>query len=170
MSRWQMPWRNNRNLMAHRKAASLGRHSRDHLGSLTLSPQLEDVVRSLNWLLLRSVKSMQKSPLHTHSFQLLWRNLARWMSLHIFSLKTLAKESPTLLVTAAKYLSFSSGCQSPSSASMRSGDIRSARRFGLLAMLHLFLDFFVFNPWNLLHYEGYKNTNSNNHSVSNKPF
>ena len=39
--------------------------------------------------------------------------------------------------------------------SVRSGDIRSARRFGLLAIPHLFLDFFVFNPWDL-YYQWYK--------------
>ena len=34
-------------------------------------------------------------------------------------------------------------------------DIRFARRFGPLAIPHLFLDFFVFNPWDL-YYHGYK--------------
>ena len=36
-----------------------------------------------------------------------------------------------------------------------SRDIRFAQRFRPLGIPHLFLDFFVFNPWDL-YYQGYK--------------
>jgi len=46
-----------------------------------------------------------------------------------------------------------------------SRDILVARRFGPLAIPYLFLDFFVFNPWDL-YYQGYKNNNNNNNNTA----
>ena len=113
--------------------------------SLTLPPQLEDVVRLLIWLLPRSAKSTQKAAPHTRSFQSPWRRLVRWMNLLICFSWPWQKNRRHLwwqprnifhfLVTVSHH------------AALHCGYFRSARRFGPPAIPHLFLDLSLIHIW-----------------------
>jgi len=78
---------------------------------------------------------------------------------------TSAEESATSLVTAAKHLSFTSGFTNGHHPTLQCGSlsrgIRFARQFGPLAIPHLFLDFFCFQPLGSILPELLKNNNYN---------
>ena len=145
----QIPWRG--------KAASLGRHSREHPGRV-LRCRRSSRTRWGRWTsCCQEVRKVRRNLHHTHissnrrvdawpdewvCIPVFWwprqknRWHLRWQPWIMFYLPAAVGHHPTLQCSSL----------------LR--NICFAQRFGPLAIPHLFLDFFVFNPWDL-YYQGY---------------